>query len=328
MSLAKMKRTTIKDLAEMLHISASTVSRALKDHPDISSSVKRRVKEAAETFNYVPNDFAINFRKKSSKVIGLIVPAISMFFIPSIIKGISSVLNKEGYHFFILSSEDSYEAELENIQTCINSRVDGILISLTKETKDFKHFQKIDEMEIPVVIFDKIIPQDIYDSVVFDNEKNAELSAEKLIQQGCQKILAIFGDESLEITQTRKTSFLKKINTSPEIQYKTIFCESPEIVKEQLEVILEQESFDGFFAMSDETLAGLHSCLIKRNLNNTNIKVVAISEGKLPKYLDESYEYEINDGYQMGIIAASRLLSIIHKNNDDQSRSLPKTQYI
>ncbi|WP_165789217.1 LacI family DNA-binding transcriptional regulator [Chryseobacterium shigense] len=323
-----MKRTTIKDLAEMLHISASTVSRALKDHPDISSSVKLRVKEAAETFNYVPNDFAINFRKKSSKVIGLIVPAISMFFIPSIIKGISSVLNKEGYHFFILSSDDSYETEMENIHTCINSRVDGILISLTKETKDFTHFKKIDEMEIPVVIFDKIIPQNIYDSVVFDNEKNAELAADKLIQKGCKKILAIFGDESLEITQTRKTSFLKKIKTSPEIQYQTIFCESPEIVKEQLEAILEQEHFDGFFAMSDETLTGLHSCLIKRNLNNTNIKVMAISEGKLPKYLDESYEYEINDGYQMGIIAAARLLSIIHKKDDDQSKLLPKTQYI
>lgn len=323
-----MKRTTIKDLAEMLQISTSTVSRALKDHPDISSAVKLKVREAAETFNYVPNDFAINFRKKSSKVIGLIVPAISMFFIPSIIKGISSVLNKEGYHFFILSSDDSYETEQENIQTCINSRVDGILISLTKETKDFKHFQKIDEMEIPVVIFDKIIPQDIYDSVVFDNEKNAELSAEKLIQQGCKKILAIFGDESLEITQTRKISFLKKINTSPEIQYKTIFCESPEIVKEQLEIILEQESFDGFFAMSDETLTGLHSSLIKRNLNNTNIKVVAISEGKLPKYLDESYEYEINDGYQMGIIAASRLLHIIQKTDSDSGKLSPKIQYI
>ncbi|WP_294246695.1 LacI family DNA-binding transcriptional regulator, partial [uncultured Chryseobacterium sp.] len=83
-----MKRITIKDLAEMLNISASTVSRALKDHPDISDAVKRRVREAAETFNYIPNDFAVNFRKKSSKVIGLIIPEISMFFVPSIIKGI------------------------------------------------------------------------------------------------------------------------------------------------------------------------------------------------------------------------------------------------
>jgi transcriptional regulator with XRE-family HTH domain len=94
-----MKRITIKDIAKMLNISTSTVSRALKNHPDISASVKQRVKEAADTFNYVPNDFAINFRKKSSKVIGLIIPEISMFFIPSIIKGISFVLHSEGYNF-------------------------------------------------------------------------------------------------------------------------------------------------------------------------------------------------------------------------------------
>ncbi|ASW73071.1 hypothetical protein IQ37_14645 [Chryseobacterium piperi] len=323
-----MKRTTIKDLAEMLHISTSTVSRALKDHPDISNSVKLKVREAAETFNYVPNDFAINFRKKSSKVIGLIVPSISMFFIPSIIKGISSVLNKKGYHFFILSSEDSYEIERENIQTCINSRVDGILISLTKETKDFKHFEKMNEMEVPVVIFDKIIPQDLYDSVIFDNEKNAELSAKKLIQHGCKKILAIFGDESLGITQTRKESFLNTLQSIPEIQCKTIYCESPESVKEKLDIILEYDQFDGFFAMSDETLAGLHSSLVKKKLDTTHIKVVAISEGTLPKYLDESYEYQINDGCEMGMIAASALISRIQKKEEEDVILVPKTFYI
>jgi LacI family transcriptional regulator len=130
-----MKRITIKDIAKMLNISTSTVSRALKNHPDISASVKQRVKEAADTFNYVPNDFAINFRKKSSKVIGLIIPEISMFFIPSIIKGISFVLHSEGYNFFVLSSEESLGMEEENLLTCINSRVDGILISLSRQTK-------------------------------------------------------------------------------------------------------------------------------------------------------------------------------------------------
>ncbi|SHK14197.1 LacI family transcriptional regulator [Chryseobacterium polytrichastri] len=324
----KMKRTTIKDLAEMLNISTSTVSRALKDHPDISSSVKLKVKEAAEMFNYIPNDFAINFRKKSSKVIGLIVPEISMFFIPSIIRGISSVLNKEGYHFFILSSEDSYEIEQENIQTCINSRVDGILISLTKQTKNLNHFSKIKELEIPLVIFDKTIPQDLHDSVIFDNARNSELCAENLINHGCKKILAIFGDESLEITQTRKESFLKKINESENIECKTIFCESAEVVKEKLETLLKENSFDGFFAMSDETLIGLHSSLIKRNLNNSNIKVIAISEGTLPKYLDEDYEYQINDGYKMGTIAASELLKIVQKQQNDIHKYVSTTHFI
>lgn len=313
----KMKRTTIKDLAEMLNISTSTVSRALKDHPDISSSVKLKVKEAAETFNYVPNDFAINFRNNSSKVIGLIVPEISMFFLPSIINGISSVLNKEGYHFFILSSNDSYITEQENIQTCINSRVDGILISLTKETKDCGHLKKLGEMEIPTVIFDKTVPQDIFQSVIFDNVKKSELSAETLINHGCKNILAIFGDENLEITQSRLKSFETKIHQSPDIKLQIIYCKSASVVKENLDTLLANNSFDGFFAMSDETLMGLHSSLIKRNLNNTNIKVVAISEGTLPQYLDENYEYQINDGYEMGIFAANKLMGTIKKTDPE-----------
>ena len=310
----KMKRTTIKDLAEMLNISTSTVSRALKDHPDISNSVKIRVREAAETFNYIPNDFAVSFRKKSSKVIGLIVPEITMFFLPSIIKGISSVLNKEGYRFFILSSDDSYKIEKEHIETCINSRVDGILISMTNETRDIEHLRKLTEMEIPVVIFDKTVTQDIFESVVFDNVRNAELSAEKLIKHNCKNILGIFGDENLEITQSRLRSFTDKIQQSTDIQLQIIFCKSADIVKQKLDLLLDDLTFDGFFAMSDETLIGLHSSLIKRNLNNTNKKVVAISEGTLPKYLDESYEYQINDGYEMGTFAASKLMDKIKKN--------------
>ncbi|MFS4428291.1 LacI family DNA-binding transcriptional regulator [Chryseobacterium sp. S90] len=310
-----MKRTTIKDLAKMLNISTSTVSRALKDHPDISSSVKLKVKEAAETFNYIPNDFAISFRKNSSKVIGLIVPEISMFFLPSIINGISSILNKEGYRFFILSSNDSFETEKEHIETCINSRVDGILISLTNETKNGEHLKKLKEMEIPVIIFDKTIPQQSFESVIFDNIKTAEQCAEKLVDQGCKNILAIFGDENLEITQSRLKSFENKIRQFPSIRLNIIFCKSADIVKQKLDLLLDDHSFDGFFAMSDETLMGLHSSLIKRNLNNTNKKVIAISEGTLPKYLDETYEYQINDGYKMGTFAATKLMEKIKKLN-------------
>ncbi|PRB03539.1 hypothetical protein CQ046_09190 [Chryseobacterium sp. MYb7] len=323
-----MKRTTIKDLAKMLNISTSTVSRALKDHPDISSSVKLKVKEAAETFNYVPNDFAISFRKNSSKVIGLIVPEISIFFLPSIINGISSVLNKEGYRFFILSSDDSYETEKEHIETCINSRVDGILISLTKETKDGEHLKKLKEMEIPVIIFDKTVPQQSFESVIFDNIKTAELCAQKLIDQGCKNILAIFGDENLEITQSRLRSFENKISQSSDIQLEIIFCKSADIVKQKLDIFLDDHSFDGFFAMSDETLMGLHSSLIKRSLNNTNKKVVAISEGTLPKYLDETYEYQINNGYEMGIFAAKKLMETIKRTTSDLSTKSDNCYYL
>lgn len=310
-----MKRITIKDLADLLQISTSTVSRALSNHPDISDAVKKRVKEAAETFNYVPNDFAINFRKKSTKVIGLIIPKMSMFFIPSIIEGISAKFNKEGYKFFILSSEESLEIEKENLQTCANSRVDGVLISLTSKTQDFAHFKKLDDLGIPVVLFDKSLSEQKYDQVVFNNEKDAEECAKKLVHYQCKNILAIFGDKDLEITEKRRKSFDNYLNNYSEINYKSIFCDSAEMVKEKLEIILEYEKFDGIFAMSDETLAGLNYALKIRGLSAKPYKIIAISEGIFPKYLNPHYEFIKNDGIKMGMMAASILLEKI-KNSD------------
>ena len=310
-----MKRITIKDLADLLQISTSTVSRALSNHPDISDAVKKRVKEAAETFNYIPNDFAINFRKKSTKVIGLIIPKMSMFFIPSIIEGISAIFNKEGYQFFILSSEESLEIEKENLQTCANSRVDGVLISLTSKTQDFAHFKKLDDLGIPVVLFDKSLSEQKYDQVVFNNEKDAEECAKKLVHYQCKNILAIFGDKDLEITEKRRKSFENYLNNYSEINYKSIFCDSAEMVKEKLEIILEYENFDGIFAMSDETLAGLNYALKIRGLSAKPYKIIAISEGIFPKYLNPHYEFIKNDGIKMGMMAASILLEKI-KNSD------------
>ena len=310
-----MKRITIKDLADLLQISTSTVSRALSNHPDISDAVKKRVKEAAETFNYIPNDFAINFRKKSSKVIGLIIPKMSMFFIPSIIEGISAKFNKEGYQFFILSSEESLEIEKENLQTCANSRVDGVLISLTSKTQDFAHFKKLDDLGIPVVLFDKSLSEQKYDQVVFNNEKDAEECAKKLVHYQCKNILAIFGDKDLEITEKRKKSFENYLNNYSEINYKSIFCDSAEMVKEKLEIILEYEKFDGIFAMSDETLAGLNYALKIRGLSAKPSRIIAISEGIFPKYLNPHYEFIKNDGIKMGMMASSILLEKI-KNSD------------
>lgn len=105
----------------------------------------------------------------------------------------------------------------------------------------------------------------------------------------------------------------------PEINLNIIYCKSADQVKEKLDLLLDDDSIDGFFAMSDETLMGLHSSLIKRSLNNTNRKVVSISEGTLPKYLDETYDYQINDGNEMGIFAAKQLLTSI-KNEASGAR--------
>lgn len=320
-----MKRTTIKDLAKLLQVSTSTISRALSDHQDISDAVKQKVKEAAELLNYHPSDFAINFRNNSTKVIGLIIPKLSMFFIPSILEGISGKLKKEGYNFFILSSEENLEIEKQNLLTCSNSRVDGILISLTTETETLEHFKLIQELQIPVVIFDKSIEQSGFDEVIFDNADSSERCAKKLIDANCKNILAVFGAESLDITEKRKVSFLNTITQNKNIACEIVFANSSEMAKEKVEFFLENKTFDGIFAMSDEVLAGVNIALINKNIDKNKIKVQAISGGILPKYLNSSYEFEKNDGLKMGLKATEILLEKIKNKN---KISVPQKYYI
>ncbi|MDR6919928.1 LacI family transcriptional regulator [Chryseobacterium sp. 2987] len=225
------------------------------------------------------------------------------------------MLHSEGYNFFVLSSEESLGMEEENLLTCINSRVDGILISLSRQTKDLTHFNKIKELELPLVIFDKTIPQNVFEEVIFDNRLYAQTAAQKLIEAGCKNIVAIFGDENLEISQTRKNHFSEVIDKHKDVKCKIIYCNSADMVKEKMSIIFDYEDFDGYFVMSDETLAGLHSSLVNKKTASPKAKVVAITEGILPKYLDDSYECIINDGYEMGKTAAMKLLTIIKKQS-------------
>lgn len=114
---------TIKDIAKLLGISKSTVSRALKDHPDISEETKKAVRNIAESFHYRPNQLALSLRYKKSKLIGLIIPQIYNFFFPSVIKGIEDIVRKQGYNFIVMQSNESFETEVENVDFLMANNV-------------------------------------------------------------------------------------------------------------------------------------------------------------------------------------------------------------
>ena len=147
---------TLKDIAEKLNISITTVSKALKDYPDVSKKTKRLVKETASLLNYKPNSFAVNLRTKESKTIGLIIPEIVHHFFSSVINGIINQAEKKGYLVIILQSNESYELEKKQIDLLLAKRVDGILISLANESTDYSHLNEILNQNVPLVMFDKI----------------------------------------------------------------------------------------------------------------------------------------------------------------------------
>ncbi|WP_159950114.1 LacI family DNA-binding transcriptional regulator [Polaribacter septentrionalilitoris] len=179
---------TLKQIAEELGISITTVSKALKEYPDVSKKTRKLVRETAAMLNYKPNSFAVNLRTKESKTIGLIIPEIVHHFFSSVIKGIISQAEKKGYLVITLQSNESYELEKKQIDLLISKRVDGILISLANGTADYKHISEIIEHETPLVMFDKIAKVVKCSKVIIDDRKAAYKATQYLIDIGCKRI--------------------------------------------------------------------------------------------------------------------------------------------
>ncbi|MEM0994260.1 MAG: LacI family DNA-binding transcriptional regulator, partial [Bacteroidota bacterium] len=203
-----MKRVTIKDIARLLKIAPSTVSRSLADHPDISSSTKERVKKLAEELGYRPNHIAANFRKQNSGLIALILPEISMFFFPQVIKAVEASIKSKGYSLIVLHSQNSLALEKENLELCMQFSVDGILLSLSKETTDLDHVLAITNLNLPIVLFDRILPNETFSTLTIDDRKVAYQAVELLIQKGHRKICGMFGFRNLYISKERHQGFL------------------------------------------------------------------------------------------------------------------------
>ena len=311
-----MSRITIKDIAEMLKVSTSTVSRALSDHPNISEMVKNRVKEAVEIMNYQPSDWGKNFRNKKSKLIGLIIPKMNMFFIPSIINGLSQVLKEKNYHFLILISDEKLISEKENIEFCCNYGVDGIVISLSAETQNLSHLEKATKLDIPVVIFDKSIPQNIFDEILIDDESTTEIIANFLIKNNVKKLLCVFGNENLDITKKREQGLFSRL-PKDQINYKKIYAETDKKADELVSEIIQSEDFDAIFAMSDEVLAGLFSAFTKMNISAEDYLIVAISSGELPHLLAKNISIVLHDGFEVGKATAYKILDKIENKYSD-----------
>jgi len=168
-------------------MSISTVSRALKNHPDISADTKKKVMELAAMMEYEPNTLAINLRSQKSNVFGLIVPVISNNFYPSFISSLEELSRKSGYALITLQSGDDPLIELENIKRCRLNRMAGVFVAISPHTKNIEPFLKLMEAEIPVIFFDKVPDYEACNKVCLADEDAARIAAEELITYNKRK---------------------------------------------------------------------------------------------------------------------------------------------
>jgi LacI family transcriptional regulator len=307
-----MSHITIKDISKILGVNPSTVSRALNDHKDISDELKHKIKAVALELNYTPNYNAVQFRKRKSMTIGVILPDFSMFFIPSVINSIIEELKNAGYKTLILCSQDSLDQEIENIKICCSSRVDAVLLSITNQTQNLEHLQIAKDMEIPIVLFDKSLNQSEYDEVLIDSTSASKECIDYLEAQGCKKILAAFGCQSLAMTNEREKG-VKDVLGENYLKYYAINSLSS---KEQAIFFLSNyPEIDGIFAMSDEILLGIQAAM-NSEMKSKKIKLISISDGILPQFIQPPIPYLKHDGAELGKVASRFLISKLQNAKD------------
>lgn len=202
-----MRHTTINDLAKMLKLSPSTVSRALRNHSDISDKTKSAVLKAAASANYQPNLIAQSLQNKRSNHIGVIVPEIRNAFFSTVISGIEEVAYEAGYTIMVCQSADSYEREVINTRALAANRVAGMLVATSQETKDYVHLQTVLSQGIPLVFFDRVIEEIPASKVIVDDFTGAYNGVCHLLGRGYKKIAHLAGPTTLYVARKRREGY-------------------------------------------------------------------------------------------------------------------------
>jgi LacI family transcriptional regulator len=206
------KQITIKDIAIALNISTSTVSRALRDAPDVKAETKAAVKALSEKLDYQPNRLALSLLNRQTNTIGVIIPNLD-YVLSTMVKGIDEVALGAGYTVMVCQSDESYGREMVNTKRLLDSLVDGFIVSVSSETKIFEHIKKIQDKKIPLVLFDRIVNNIAAPKIRLDNIDGGVQATEHLIEEGYKKIAILAGPENLNISNKRMEGYLQTLKT-------------------------------------------------------------------------------------------------------------------
>jgi LacI family transcriptional regulator len=307
--------STLKKLSEKLNLSISTVSRALKDHPDISPATRKRVKELAELMEYEPNTFALNLRTNQSKIIGVIVPYFQNLFYEYFIAALDEEVRKMGYALLILQSGESVEAELKNINIMKKNRVDVLFVSTTENTEDIEPLLKFSEIGIPIVFFDRVPSFEDCDKIRFADTEAGIIAAKRLIKSNKKNVLCLFTDNpQLNIVNNRVTAFRETYGKLAPKANLEIHFHADQYAGERIitRALQKKNPPDALFCIGDNSMIWSLKALQKKGLRiPRDIGILAISNGFIPTLFSPAITHIVTNGYKLGKLAFTRLKEVL-----------------
>jgi LacI family transcriptional regulator len=312
LSEMKSSRVTIKDIARELGVSASTVSRAMKDHPDISPATKKQVNELVEKLKYRPNTVALSLRSRKTHIIALLVPEIVHHFFSLVISGIEEVAAREGYHVMIFQSNESYEREVSILQSLSSLQVDGLLVSVSKSSMKFGHFKELMNEGIPLVFFDRAVEEIEADKVVVDDFTGAFNAVGHLILSGCKRIAHFSAPQHLQIGYQRKRGYisaLEKHGIEPD-ETLMVKCDTMDEALEITPQIMRMNNPpDAIFTVNDLTASGVMRVLKQMRFRiPEDVSVMGFTDGLVAKVTDPPLSSVSQHASEMGKKAMEMLL--------------------
>lgn len=324
--MKKGHQVTMKEIAKKLGVSVSTVSRAMKDSPELHPDTKKRIVEMAKSMNYQYNLLAQSLRISRSKVLGVIVPELTSHFFSSNISGIQDTAYKRGYNIMICQSNESFEQEKANIRTLVSSQVDGLLISLSRETKTYEHLQDIYDRGIPFIMFDRVTEEIPVSKITVDDAHGAYLVVKHLLEQGCRKIAYFSGPEDLYISKKRKEGYLEALAEYGiwEKESKVYVTDLTQEMnrKVTLEMLESGDLPDAIFAMIDPVAVDVMIVLKEKGIKiPEQIALAGFTNNPTSAVVEPSLTTVSQPGYEMGQLAANHLLDQLEEIVPDDPQS-------
>lgn len=312
--MIKEKEITIYDLAKKLNISIATVSRALKNDPVVSKKTKKKIADLAVEMGYRSNHFARNLRNQKTNTIGVIVPRLNSYFMSTVIAGIESVANREGYNLIISQSSESFDKELGSAKTMFNNRVDGLLVSLAYDTEDLHHFEPFFKRKIPLIFFDRVIDHENCTRILIDNRRAAYEATSHLIKQGCKKIVHITATPKRNVYVDRLQGYKNALidNGIPfKDEYVIIGNLSQESGTIAANEILQMNPLpDAVFVANDNCAVGCMLALKQAGIKiPEDIAFVGFNNDPVSKVIEPNLTTINYPGYEMGEVAARNLIN-------------------
>ena len=312
------QKITIKTIAKELGVSTSTVSKALRDSHEISIDTKDKIKAYAAMFNYKPNSLALQLRNQKTKLIGVILPRIVHHFFSTVIKGIEQGASEKGYHIMVCFSNESYKKEVENLKVLSNGSVDGLIVSIAKETlesKDFTHFKDLVNEEIPLVLFDRVVDEILCDKVVVDDVGAGYKATKYLLNQNSLKIALITTPEHINVGTLRRQGYEKALSEKGiSVNKKLIIeIEEKENIKAQIERVFDQD-IDAVFAVNEIYAATAMRIAKEKGYKvPQEFSVIGFTDGLISEYSSPSITTIAQHGLEMGKQAVEVLIERIEK---------------